>query len=179
MENQMQSYSNTLMAEVSDWNQHEKEWIRLSGDDEFLKDPDFLKLRLREYERIASRFGNVVASKDNRYAMAILTYHRRKLERAIYPSRARRLLRRIVRFLAPPISAKRELEEIRQAQMLPYTRIPVPLQQSSGATLEQKQNPELHQKENPEPQQAPRQHQAPPLRSTPYQWKQKGRGRSL
>lgn len=91
----------TLMDAFREWNRSEDMFREAFGDGA-LEDRDFLKLKLREYDRIWHTFNGKPLSKDEKALMVILRFQRRKLRRGLYRGLLTRFLNRAgsyIRFL--------------------------------------------------------------------------------
>lgn len=114
------------MAELGAWNQLENTFRQIFNDED-LKDRDFQKMKLREYERISFLYRERPLSKDEKAMQVMLNFQKAKLERKLYPSLTRRLLRRIVEFFNTPIDIKRELDMVKQAGYNNYQDLQLPV----------------------------------------------------
>lgn len=155
MENQIRPYSGTLMAELGAWNRQEKAIGEVFGNDS-LKDRDFLKIKLREYERLSSGFRTGTLSRDERSMMTMLKYQRRKIARVVYPGLIRRMLHKAALLLKPALNNKREMEMARQAGLRSYGSIQLPVKDADIIKPEQKQNTVQRQTHRQFPQQQQR-----------------------
>lgn len=109
------SYADSLMAEVNAWNRFEK-IFRESVGEEDMKERDFLKMKLKEFDRIwyshpaTDKTGTI----DERAMQIVVGYQRKKLEKALYPGLLRRLLHRARVYVAASIDGTRSLAKARQ-----------------------------------------------------------------
>lgn len=166
MENQLQNYSNTLMAELGAWNRQELVFREVFGPDS-VQDREFLKMKLDKYERLSQRFGLRAITTDERSLMDMLKYQRQKIARAVYPGLIRRVLHKAAVFLRPALDNKRELEMARQAGLRSYGNIQLPVKDHNTI--------EAQHKENPVPGQSQRYFQQQRPSQRPKQQHKKGR----
>lgn len=89
----------TFFSALDEWN-HFEDLSREKYGADSLKDRDFQKLKLREYERLY-RFYNVRTdlSRDERAMLLMLGFQRKKLRKALYPGQISRVLYRIGSYL--------------------------------------------------------------------------------
>lgn len=83
----------TLMAELGSWNRQEQKFRELFSDDA-LRDREFLKMKLGEYDRLYLRYTGAVSTTDEKAMLVMLRFQRKKMERTLYPSLITRLVRR-------------------------------------------------------------------------------------
>ncbi|WP_214072588.1 hypothetical protein [Mucilaginibacter sp. dw_454] len=94
MENALQtSRPETLMSELSNWNQQENKFGALFGQ-EALKDREFLKMKLENYDQLYYKYNGKAQTPDEKAMMTMLRFQRRKMERSLYPGLLRRILHR-------------------------------------------------------------------------------------
>lgn len=121
----LQSYQNTLMAELERWNKQEQKFKQLFGDAS-VKDRDFQKMKLAEYDRLWYKYQDSTATTDERSMLVMLRFQRRKLEQALYPGLITRMVRRA--FVALKASFSRDKVKVSDApgpQQYAYRSIPV------------------------------------------------------
>ncbi|GEM_PF-3235288 len=93
----------TFFSALDEWKHFEDLSSEKYGADS-LKDRDFQKLKLREYERLYRFYnGRVDLSRDERAMLLMLGFQRKKLRKALYPGQIRRVLHRIGSFLSAKI----------------------------------------------------------------------------
>jgi len=125
MENALpQSRPETLMSELSSWNQQENKFGALFGQDA-LKDREFLKMKLDHYDQLYYKYNGKAQTPDEKAMMTMLRFQRRKMERSLHPGLLRRILHRAGARLKAMWNSSRENVTInreqvnRQAQHLP------------------------------------------------------------
>lgn len=114
------SYSDTLMAELHGWSRLEQTFAQTFGSDS-LRDRDYLKMKLSEYDRLYHFYAAGTLSRDEKAMTRMLRYQSRKLERALFPGLASRLLRRAVRQLIRAVSGDDEAAIARNFSMTENT----------------------------------------------------------
>ncbi|AOM80076.1 hypothetical protein [Pedobacter steynii] len=128
MEQEMQMYNkmqDSLMVELGTWNRQENKFREIFGD-QALKDRDFKKMKLSEYERLSSLYAGAATTIDEKAMVRMLQFQRRKLTKDLYPGLIRRAIHKLIVFFRSEISAKRELAMVKQAGMQPYRDIQLP-----------------------------------------------------
>jgi hypothetical protein len=94
MENALQqSRPETLMSELSSWNQQENKFGALFGQ-EAVKDREFLKMKLENYDQLYYKYNGRAQTPDEKAMMTMLRFQRRKMERSLHPGLLRRMLHR-------------------------------------------------------------------------------------
>lgn len=83
----------TLITELGSWNRQEQKFRELFGADA-LKDREFQKMKLAEYDRLYRRHSGSVTTTDEKALLTMLRFQRSKMEKALYPGILTRLLRR-------------------------------------------------------------------------------------
>jgi hypothetical protein len=127
MENGTQAFtSETLMGELSSWNRQENKFRELFSD-EALKDRDFMKMKIAEYDRLWLKYNGRVQTTDEKALLVMLRYQRRKLERTLYPGLLARIVRRSVMAVKVFIQKRRD-NNLKKNEPLAYDykSIPVP-----------------------------------------------------
>lgn len=84
----------TLLGTLNVWNDTENMFKGVFGD-EALKDRDFRKMKLREYDRIWHAFRDKPLTTDEKALMVMLRFQRKKLRTTLYPGLLSRLISRI------------------------------------------------------------------------------------
>lgn len=118
---EIQERQPTLVKALDEWNHTEDMFRNVFGDDA-LKDKDFKKMKLREYDRIWHAFNGKPLSKDERSLMAMLRFQRKKLRRTLYPGLLTRLLNRAGSYIrhllsdTPAIAVPRNSDDHRYAE---------------------------------------------------------------
>ncbi|MBK1439791.1 hypothetical protein JHJ32_07340 [Parapedobacter sp. ISTM3] len=88
----------TLFAALTEWN-HTESLFREHFGEESLRDRDFLKMKLKEYDRMWYSFNGRPLTQDERTLMKMLRFQRRKMRKTLYPGLLRRLWNRASNFL--------------------------------------------------------------------------------
>ncbi|MEE1946397.1 hypothetical protein VRU48_14835 [Pedobacter sp. KR3-3] len=83
----------TLVTELGNWNRLENQFRELFSE-QALKDREFMKMKLGEYERLAYKYAGAPKTADERAMQVILNFQRTKMRRAIYPGILSRLVYR-------------------------------------------------------------------------------------
>jgi hypothetical protein len=143
MEQEMQMYNkmqDSLMVELGTWNRQENKFREIFGD-HALKDREFKKMKLSEYERLSSLYAGAATTTDEKAMVRMLQFQRRKLTKDLYPGLIRRAFHRLVVFFRSEINAKREFEKVKQAGMQPYREVQLPgkdpeIKKSQGESTE-------------------------------------------
>ena len=130
MDNTLQDYSSSLIADLSGWNRQEQKFRELFSDDS-LKDREFLKMKLAEFNRIFYKHDGTAKTTDERAFMTILGFHRKKLEKALYPGLLTRLVVRAYAFVSGLLQQR--ADQIKPANDGSYhlPSIPVPALRSA------------------------------------------------
>gem|GEM_PF-5674992 len=90
----MQTFSSeTLMGELGSWNKQETKFRDLFSD-QALKDREFQKMKLAEYDRLWIKYNGNAITTDERALLVMLKFQRTKMEKALYPGLLRRLFRK-------------------------------------------------------------------------------------
>jgi len=84
---------NTLIAELTSWNRQEQKFRELFSEDA-LKDREFQKMKLDEYDRLYRKYSGMGTTTDEKALLVMVRFQKRKLERTLYPGILTRLLRR-------------------------------------------------------------------------------------
>lgn len=99
-----------LLAELRSWNQQEQE-IRVAFSDQALQDKTFLKIKLKEYDRIWHKHRGGEHTLDEKTIMLMLQYHRRKIQKAIYPGLLTRMVVQTFNFLTAKIKQRKVIKK--------------------------------------------------------------------
>ncbi len=134
MENGTQAFtSETLMGELGSWNRQENKFRELFSDDA-LKDRDFMKMKLAEYDRLWLKYNGRVQTTDEKALLVMMRYQRRKLERTLFPRLLARIVRRTVMAVKSFVQKRRESNlKASEAMSYDFRSIPVPEQKDSQA----------------------------------------------
>ncbi len=117
MENALQtSRPETLMSELSNWNQQENKFGALFGQ-EALKDREFLKMKLENYDQLYYKYNGKAQTPDEKAMMTMLRFQRRKMERSLYPGLLRRMLHRAGARLQAMWAGNRETVTVTREQV--------------------------------------------------------------
>lgn len=84
----------TLFSALNEWNNTENMFKEVFGEDS-LKDRDFRKMKLREYDRIWYTFRDKPATTDEKALMVMLRFQRKKLRVILYNGLLSRLISRM------------------------------------------------------------------------------------
>ena len=126
MEDRRQAFTpQTLMGELGSWNRQEAKFRELFSADA-LKDRDFMKMKLAEYDRLWLKYRSSVQTTDEKALLVMLRYQRRKLELSLHPGLLDRLLRRSVLAIKAFI-LKREENRAPKNEPLTYDYKPLPV----------------------------------------------------
>lgn len=128
MEQEMQMYNkmqDSLMVELGAWNKQENKFREIFGD-HAIKDREFKKMKLSEYERLSMLYANGAITTDEKAMVRMLRFQQQKLSRDLYPGLIRRIFHKLVVFFRSEINARREMEMVKQAGMQPYREIQLP-----------------------------------------------------
>jgi hypothetical protein len=174
MDNTLQNYKgSTFMAELSGWNQQEQKFRSLFSD-QALQDRDFLKMKLAEYNRIWYKYNGTVQSTDEKALMIMLRFHRRKLQKTIFPGLITRLLSRAYAFTKGMVSQWIAGQSVRKAEGYNLNPIPVPQQVINVEKPEAQARDNIpHQRQNQHQQHA--QGNKPRTKKNHHRHKHKGR----
>lgn len=135
MENNTQAFTpETLMGELGSWNRQENKFRELFSA-AALKDRDFMKMKLAEYDRLWLKYSGKAQTTDEKALLVMMRYQRRKLERRLYPGLLTRLVRRSVMAVRVFIRKRRE-SSLKKQQDLSYDFGPIPVPKA-GNNLEQ------------------------------------------
>lgn len=132
MENVMKKElpADTLHGELMQWNRIE-DLLQECFKGDHKNDRDFHKMKLAEYDRLYYRYGKETdLSRDERALMAVISYKRKKLAKAVYPGLIRRLLQRVVTaivFRIRPVTPIVTTQEFSQTGL----GIPIPVKVST------------------------------------------------
>lgn len=129
----------TLMHGLTAWNKIENMFRDVFSEDS-LKDRDYLKMKLAEYDRLHYRHSGTAQTTDERALSSMLRFQRRKMERSLYPGLLTRMVRRALRYLSPAINGRRELAMASQAGSQPYLNRPLPVREPGPVQQSAKQN---------------------------------------
>lgn len=108
----------TLAGELHAWNNQEEQFAKLFSP-QALKDRDFLKLKLGQYDHLWNKYNRQPQTTDSRALLVMLQFQRRKLEKTLYPGLLRRLLHRVANGINGAIE-RRRLERQQQWQQPSY-----------------------------------------------------------
>jgi hypothetical protein len=128
MEQEMQMYNkvqDSLMVELGVWNRQENKFREIFGE-HAVKDRDFKKMKLSEYERLSHLYARGANTTDEKAMIRMLQFQQRKLTKDLYPGLIMRAIHMLIVFFRSEISAKREMEMVKQAGMQPYKDIQLP-----------------------------------------------------
>lgn len=87
--------ADTLIGSLSSWNRQEQQFAQLFGE-QALKDREFTRMKLQEYNRLYYQFGKKAATTDERAMILMLRFQRKKMTKALYPGLLRRLAYRLI-----------------------------------------------------------------------------------
>lgn len=94
MDNNM-DYGGSLMAEMNAWRKQEV-FFEQYGSKHDLEDKRFLKMKLKEYDRIWMKHRNSATTDDEKALLRVVAFQRKKLEERLYPGLLSKLIRRTV-----------------------------------------------------------------------------------
>lgn len=97
----------TLVAALTEWN-HTESLFKQHFGEESLRDRDFMKMKLKEYDRMWYSFNGRPLTRDERALMRMLRFQRRKMRRTLYRGLLSRLWNRASNFLSFLSEADRE-----------------------------------------------------------------------
>lgn len=132
METTLQSYADSLMAELGSWSKQEHKFRELFGNDA-IRDRDFQKMKLAEYDRLWQKYQGKAMTTDEKSMLVMLRFQRRKLEKTLYPGILRRIFHRAAVGIKALVANRRQLREQRnQPEQYTYSTITVPGNERSG-----------------------------------------------
>lgn len=132
----------SLTEDLKSWNQQESQFRNLFSE-QALIDKEFLKMKLKEFNRIWYKYSGIPQSPVEGALMMMLNYQRRKLQQSLYPGLLTRLLVRAFTFSKAYISQRlaqppKPTVPLYYAPPIPVPDIPKP-QQHEQATQQQSQ----------------------------------------
>lgn len=126
MEQAVQNYkSGSLMEELSSWNQQESQFRNLFSD-RALQDREFLKMKLKEFDRIWYKHNGQPQSAVEKALMMMMNYQRRNLQKSLYPGILTRLLVRAFTFSTALIKQSLTARPEKKTPLFYAAPIPVP-----------------------------------------------------
>ena len=84
----------TLEAGLDFWNRQEQKFKSLFGQ-ESLKDREFLKMKLRHYDKLWYQYKNASLGIEGQLMRNMLKFQRRKIEKSLHPGLLRTIIRKI------------------------------------------------------------------------------------
>ena len=102
----------SFFSALTGWNHTEDLFREHFGEDSLL-DREFLKLKLREYDRMWYRFSRNALTRDERALLSMLRIQRRWLRKTLYHGSMRRLWNRLFRFAAFQIGGRQRAIGVR------------------------------------------------------------------
>lgn len=146
----------TLTGEISAWNRQEQQFGRLFSD-AALKDREFLKMKLGEFDRLYFKYSNTQLTRDERALLTMLRFQRRKLERALYPGILRRVAHRIAARINAAMLAGKEAKNKNRVQLTDQLSnihsVPIPVKDAQKQPATIRQLPQLRYKQKAMPRQ--------------------------
>lgn len=133
METTLQPFkSETLSGELGNWTRQEHSFAKLFTPDA-LKDREFQKMKLAEYDRLWLKYSGGVKTTDEKALMDMLRFQRRKMEKTLYPRILTRVFRKIVSAVKITTAKRLERSRERKQSQEAYNTIPLvnPLKESS------------------------------------------------
>lgn len=115
----------SLQKQLADWNRQESRFKELFSE-EALRDKEFQKMKLREYDKLWHLHKGTAQTTDERALLNMLRFQRRKMTRRLYPGLLRRLLHKVVARIAAG-REKRRMQQMEVREHLDrYTRSSLP-----------------------------------------------------
>ena len=136
MEIERQQKSDSLITSLQSWNRQEQQFHQLFGEGA-LKDPEFVRMKLRQYDRMYYGYGSKASTTDEKAMMLMLSFQRKKLRKSLYPGLLRRTLHRAVVKIGAVIRSARERQQpIQMPSSVDYTTrsIETPKTSTEGIT---------------------------------------------